>query len=129
MVIEKYLNSENLPPEIDPYPKPTHKLGGTNPKWDNDIDKTPIVTVRQVINDLPEPDQCSLDLSQNVYSKARRYGKHCQGQIEINLLRALWLHPYLFVLRQNCEKMDQGYSSNKHRETAVLTLNFSTSKQ
>ena len=83
--VEEYLNSSNLPPDIDPYPKPTHTLGENASISDKHVDKMPILTVRQVINDLPEPGQCYLDLSQNAYSKARWYGKHCQGQTEVNL--------------------------------------------
>ena len=58
-------------PTYDPYPAPTHNL------------KSDIVTVRDALFDLGEP-AASSDLSHQVCSHAQWYGKHVQGQIEIN---------------------------------------------
>jgi DNA (cytosine-5)-methyltransferase 1 len=57
--------------KISLYPEPTHDY------------KTNFVTVSDAIFDLCEPEQ-SKDLSHQKYSKAKWYGKHCQGQTEIN---------------------------------------------
>lgn len=62
-----------IPSEYDPYPGETH--GG-------DLQK--IVTCRDVLRDLPEPEK-SEDPSQEKYSKAKYMGPHCQGQTEIKL--------------------------------------------
>jgi DNA (cytosine-5)-methyltransferase 1 len=56
---------------FNPYPEKTHDL------------KSNIVTVEDAIFDLPEPES-SDDQSHSTYSKAKWYGKHCQGQTEIN---------------------------------------------
>jgi DNA (cytosine-5)-methyltransferase 1 len=56
----------------NPYPKKTHSL------------KVEIVTAMDVLCDLSEPEH-SEDVSQQFYSKAKWYGKHCQGQTEVNL--------------------------------------------
>ncbi|MCX5774445.1 MAG: DNA (cytosine-5-)-methyltransferase [Fusobacteria bacterium] len=58
--------------EVEVYPKKTHS-----------IIKNDVSTVRDAIFDLSEPDESS-DLSHQKYSKAKFYGKHCQGQTEIN---------------------------------------------
>lgn len=52
------------------YPIPTHNL------------KSQIVTSKDVLGDLPDPENSS-DLSHQAYSKAKWMGKHCQGQIEV----------------------------------------------
>ena len=44
----------------------------------------PYVKSFEVLSDLKEPNQ-SDDQAQKAYSKAKFMGKHCQGQIEINL--------------------------------------------
>lgn len=67
------LCEETIPSAYDPYPPKTHG---------NDL--MPIVTVRDVLGDLPEPDASS-DPSQKVYSKAKYMGAHCQGQAEVKL--------------------------------------------
>jgi len=69
----KALTLETIPPEYDPYPARTH--GG---------DLREIVTCRDVLKDLPEPE-ASDDPSQQKYSKAKYMGPHCQGQTEIKL--------------------------------------------
>lgn len=55
----------------NPYPKKTHSL------------KVEIVTSKDVLFDLKEPEE-SEDISHQFYSKAKWYGKHCQGQTEVN---------------------------------------------
>ena len=62
---------------IDPYPTPTHSYMPSG-------DLKPWVTVKQALDGLCEPED-SLDLAQQKYSKAKYMGKHCQGQIEVNL--------------------------------------------
>lgn len=58
----------------NPYPTKTHDLN-------NDF-----VNTGDVLLDLVEPDD-SLDESHKSYSKAKWYGKHCQGQTEIKLTK------------------------------------------
>ncbi|MBR0513623.1 MAG: DNA (cytosine-5-)-methyltransferase [Clostridia bacterium] len=69
----KALSAEEISAEYDPYPPKTHG---------KDLKK--IVTVKDAIGDLPEPEQSS-DPSQKVYSKAKYMGAHCQGQTEVKL--------------------------------------------
>ena len=57
--------------EINLYPQPTHDF------------KNDFVSVQEAIFDLCEPEQ-SNDASHQKYSKAKWFGKHCQGQTEIN---------------------------------------------
>ncbi len=72
------LESETVPEEYDPYPKPTH-----NHTAKDDTLKKP-VTCRDVFEGLKEPEE-SGDLSHRTYSRAKYMGKHCQGQSEIRL--------------------------------------------
>jgi DNA (cytosine-5)-methyltransferase 1 len=72
------LESDKIPNEYDPYPKPTHN----HTAQDNSL-KEP-VTCRDVFEGLKEPEE-SCDLSQRNYSMAKYMGKHCQGQSEIKL--------------------------------------------
>ncbi len=66
--------------DLDLYPKPTHYINE-----ENDInDKIPYVTTREVLVGLDEPEE-SNDLSHRMYSGAKFMGRHCQGQIEVNL--------------------------------------------
>ena len=58
---------------LSPYPSPSHKY--TEEKGD-------FLKVHDVLSDLPEPDESS-DSSHRAYSKAKWYGRHCQGQVEI----------------------------------------------
>lgn len=69
--------------QFDPYPKYTHRYsnGNIDPETKRLLDP---VTVRDVLEDLPEPEE-SNDLAQQSYSKARWYGTHCQGQTEVKL--------------------------------------------
>lgn len=68
--------------KYNPYPIPTHGTSEMSLLGNNNL--LPYVTVRDAILDLPEPE-ASDDPSQQSYSKARWYGRHCQGQIEVDL--------------------------------------------
>jgi len=57
--------------ELNLYPQQTHNY------------KNDFVSTSDILFDLPEPEY-SLDMSHQKYSKAKWYGKHCQGQTEIN---------------------------------------------
>lgn len=70
----KELTSGTISEEYDPYPPESH----------GDGKKRPIVTVRDCLIDLVEPE-LSDDPSQRKYSKARYYGPHCQGQSEVKM--------------------------------------------
>ncbi len=73
------LNSES---DFYPYPEQTH--GSSELPIYNRGNLLPYVTVGDYILDLGEP-QNSQDLSHQTFSKAKWYGKHCQGQIEVDL--------------------------------------------
>ena len=73
----KELSQENISDQYNPYPLETH-----NKKETGDI--LPIVTAYDILKDLAEPEK-SNDPSQQIYSKAKFMGKHCQGQTEIKL--------------------------------------------
>ncbi len=63
--------------ELDPYPEITHSkeyIPGL----------LPYVPLKEILCDLDEPE-ISEDIDQQKYSKAKYMGKHCQGQIEVNL--------------------------------------------
>ncbi|MDT3386964.1 MAG: DNA cytosine methyltransferase [Bacteroidota bacterium] len=74
----KALQSEVIPEDYNPYPKPTHAFNKKDSKL-----MSPVVC-RDVFEDLPEPEQ-SQDPSHKYYSKAKFMGEHCQGQKEISL--------------------------------------------
>lgn len=78
------LTKERIPDEWSPFPRPTHSHHKNN--GFELFNKQPFVSSGQVLLDLPEPDDpnCS-DLSQRKYSKAKWYGRKCQGQTEIKL--------------------------------------------
>lgn len=76
------LSQEIINEEYDPYPIETHFLPGEMVTVIDDREK--FVTVRDALVNLEEPNR-SDDLAQQSYSKAKFYGKHCQGQIEVNL--------------------------------------------
>jgi DNA (cytosine-5)-methyltransferase 1 len=63
----------------NPYPQPTHGC----------VDKNSLLSsylkTQDVFVDLQEPEE-SCDLAQKYYSKAKWYGKHCQGQSEVDLM-------------------------------------------
>ena len=74
--LDSLLNlSENT--DYDPYPVPTHKFTL------NSEQLSPFVTCKEALQDLDEPE-CSNDLSQTKYSKAKYLPKG-QGNIEIKL--------------------------------------------
>lgn len=77
------LNSLDLESPYYPYPTPTHGSITTHPSL------SPFVKVKDAFAGLKEPAE-SQDPCQKVYSKAKWYGKHCQGQSEVNLS---WLGP------------------------------------
>jgi len=62
--------------EYDPYPAPTHGSGAPNGLH--------YVTVKDALAGLAEPEN-SMDLSQKTFSKAQWYGRHCQGNKEVDL--------------------------------------------
>lgn len=64
-------------PELDPYPSKTHTNSG-------EAGLLPYVAVKEILRDLVEPEETS-DIDQQRYSKAKFMGKHCQGQIEVDL--------------------------------------------
>ncbi|MCD4781628.1 MAG: DNA (cytosine-5-)-methyltransferase [Candidatus Omnitrophica bacterium] len=66
-----------IPEEFDPYPRPTHGTSRNNCV-------RPYVTVKQALVGLYEPERSS-DLAQKSFSRAKWYGRHCQGQNEVNL--------------------------------------------
>lgn len=66
-------------PKYNPYPQPTHHLDDGNHSFL--LNK---VTALDAFVDLEEPNN-STDESQKAYSKAKFYGKHCQGQTEVKL--------------------------------------------
>ncbi len=76
------INKERVPEELlktieaDPFDR----------RWNPypEIHKGELPKLRGILKDLPEPNN-SNDLSQRTYSKAKWYGRHCQGQIEVNL--------------------------------------------
>lgn len=74
----KSLTSNNIPPEYNPYPAPTHNHTA------NDKTLPSPVTCLDIFKNLKEPE-FSLDLSHRNYSRAKYMGKHCQGQTEIDL--------------------------------------------
>src|SRR5699024_4708323 len=79
------LSKENISKTFDPYPIQTHFL----PMEPNNLfeifdNRKKFVSVKEALVDLDEPD-LSDDLAQQSFSKAKLYGKHCQGQSEVNL--------------------------------------------
>ena len=72
------LENRIIPAEYDPYPRPTHNFNVHMEEL-----ATP-VTCRDVLGDLPEPDQ-SEDLSHRYFSGAQYLGNGSQGQTEINM--------------------------------------------
>lgn len=71
------LCAEVIPNEYNPYPKPTHNATNKDPNL------LPIVTTKDVLSGLKEPDE-TRDESQRVFSKAKFIEKG-QGQTEIKL--------------------------------------------
>ena len=73
------LQKDPIPQEYNPFPVPTHSesssMGGQ---------LSPLVKLKDIMADLDEPEH-SKDPDQQVFSKAKWYGKHCQGNTEIKL--------------------------------------------
>ncbi len=74
----KALSSNPIPPEYDPYPKPTHACTAESEG------SLPPVVCRDIFAGLDEPED-SADPSQRFFSGAKYMGAHCQGQKEIAL--------------------------------------------
>jgi len=70
------LSKPEISEKFSPYPVKTHTKKASPGKL--------YVTVGQALVGLPEPDKAR-DLAQKWYSKAKWYGKHCQGQSEVDL--------------------------------------------
>lgn len=79
------LRKENISIEYDPYPQQTHFLPMEHTNLFEIFDeRIKFVSVKDALVDLDEPET-SDDLAQKSFSKAKFYGKHCQGQTEVNL--------------------------------------------
>ena len=74
------LSKEEISEKYTPYPIKTHYIDAK----EKQVHMKKYVTVKQVLEDLAEPEQ-STDISQQKYSKAKYMGKHCQGQQEVRL--------------------------------------------
>lgn len=78
------LTSKFITDKYSPYPKSTHRLPNENSSLFDDSLIAPFVSCKNVLLDLLEPAE-ALDISQRYYSQAKFMGKHCQGQIEIDM--------------------------------------------
>lgn len=67
------LQQKKIDEKYNPYPPKTHGEG-----------LEPIVTCRDALGDLEEPD-IAIDPAQQKFSRAKFMGRHCQGQKEIDL--------------------------------------------
>lgn len=74
------LSKDRINNIYDPYPKETHYLPNAQPEFF----KTEFVSVRKALQGLGEPED-SDDPAHQAYSKAKFMGRHCQGQIEVDL--------------------------------------------
>ncbi|MCK5843389.1 MAG: DNA (cytosine-5-)-methyltransferase [Victivallales bacterium] len=74
-----YKSKKEVPDEFDPYPPKTHSKT-------NEGALKPYTTLRECFAGLKEPSE-SDDPAQQAFSKAKWYGTHCQGQIEVKLDR------------------------------------------
>lgn len=72
------LSQEDIPAEYNPYPTQTHDHTGKNPLLPC------AVPCEEIFKGIKEPEE-SKDLAQQLYSKAKYLGKHCQGQSEIDI--------------------------------------------
>jgi DNA (cytosine-5)-methyltransferase 1 len=84
----KALGVRDIDPDFDPYPEPTHKVHfgkGFNRDLFESSQLKPAVTVREVLSGLGEPADHPEDLTHLAHSKCKWYGKHCQGQTEVDL--------------------------------------------
>lgn len=80
----KHYNAGVIPDEYDIFPPITH-TGKPDQTLFSDA-CLPYVTAGDYLLDLDEP-HLSSDMSQMNYSKAKWYGRKCQGQTEVNLLQ------------------------------------------
>lgn len=76
------LNKSNIVRKFDPYPDTTHCDKYLNNGSPYLADHVPL---KSILHEFKEPEEETADFSQMTYSKARFYGKHVQGQTEINL--------------------------------------------
>jgi DNA (cytosine-5)-methyltransferase 1 len=76
------LSSSTISDLYNPYPKETH-TSYELPLFHQKL-LLPYLTIGESLIDLGEPEG-SNDLSHQSYSKAKWYGSHCQGQIEVDL--------------------------------------------
>jgi DNA (cytosine-5)-methyltransferase 1 len=75
----KALQQDPIPAEFDPFPIPTHSEDTSK---NNHL--SPLVKLKDIFSDLDEPEH-SQDPDQQVFSKAKWYGKHCQGNKEVDI--------------------------------------------
>ncbi len=84
----KMLQKEIVPSDFDPYPIITHKRWAVSLQRElfESAELMDLAKCKQAFADLVEPSGDSIeDLDHNCFSKAKWYGKHCQGQNEVNL--------------------------------------------
>ena len=84
----KALGKAFIDPEFDPYPEPTHKAPRSKSKLGDLFESRsllPAVTVREVLAGLGEPHEHPTDSSHVAHSRCKWYGRHCQGQTEVDL--------------------------------------------
>ena len=72
---------DDIPEDFLPFPRKTHFL--REDEFENK-DMVPFVPLKKVFEDLKEPE-LTKDFDQQACSKAKWYGKHCQGNKEIDL--------------------------------------------
>ena len=83
-VLDKFLAGDT-PEELSPFPPQTHVFMQNFQPSMSMNGFLPNVTIADIFKDLREPTEESRDLAQQVYSKAKWMGRHCQGQTEIKL--------------------------------------------
>ena len=84
----KALEAAFIDPSIDPYPVKTHEVSskkGCQKDLFRLSNLKPAVTVREALQGLMEPEDHPKDLSHLTYSRCKWYGRHCQGQNEVDL--------------------------------------------
>jgi DNA (cytosine-5)-methyltransferase 1 len=74
----KALSGTSIPESLNPYPKPTHAFTKEIPELEKPV------SLDKVFKLVKEPE-LSKDLSQQMYSKAKFMGFHCQGQTEVKI--------------------------------------------
>ena len=73
----KALIEDKLPENLSPFPNKTHSMN-------KEEGLLPLVSLKEIFKDLKEPDETN-DPDQKAYSRAKWYGRHCQGNREIDL--------------------------------------------